>query len=427
MATAVKPATSPPAGKVPLRQELEKLGYTLQWQGTGQPIKVMKGGQAWEVPPSQYSLYGGRAYVGPDVLADVTGYQAVRPYFEQKGWDVAWEGNKAQIGHPVTGETYFLTPPALWGGRTYAPPGTLKAIEKRLTPAYETTYADISGMLDRYAVQQQVYLQSYMNQMNQYLSQHSSQALAMMQAYQQQYADALDQLQQLLQPKSEVPESVKVAIDILRKQTEENVKKLAEEMNKRGIYFSGLAAEEERKTREQLTDRERQLLAQWLDEQHKQMFQAALEMARMQAQYAQSLPQLYETVYLKPLSVMMESAKASYAEQSKLASDLLNAAAELRKWAAEQEVRAREDRLQREAKQASAAQDLSKWLQEQALKQAQLEETIRHHKATEDIQRQQQATGSSLPSALFLLPGTDVLLNEAWKAYEDMLSKSQGR
>lgn len=346
------------AYEIPLRKTFEEAGWQVKWQGSGQPIQVSYGGKTYNIGTDQYKIIGGSAYIDPEYakqLIQQAGYQPVRSALSPK-YDISYDSGQVTVKHPTTGESYTFKPEFNIAGRTYTTPATLEAIQSRLTPAYETTYKDLSGMLSNYIAQQQQYFQDYMNQINNIMKQYSDAGIAMLHAYQQQYSQALAQLQQLMQPQKDVPESVKLAIQQLREQTDENVKKLAEEMNKRGILQSGLAADMEAKLRKGALTEEQKLLANWLDQQHQQMFQAAMKMAEMQAQYARDYANLYQQAYLKPLEMSMGLAETAYKTQAGLSKEAFDVASKLKQWVAEQEDKARQDRLQREAEAQKLAQ-----------------------------------------------------------------------
>lgn len=353
------------AYETPLRKTFEEAGWQVNWLGSGQPIQVSYGNKTYNISPDQYKIIGGSAYIDPNYAANLiqqAGYQPVRSTLSPK-YDVSWDSGQVTVKHPTTGEGYSFKPEFNIAGRTYTTPSVLEAVQSRLTPAYETTYKDLSGMLSNYMAQQQQYFQNYMNQINNTMKQYSDAGIAMLNAYQQQYSQALSQLQQLMQPQTDVPESVKIAIDRLKEQTDENIKKLTEEMNARGILQSGLAADMEAKLRKGALTEQQQLMANWLDQQHQQMFQAAMKMADMQAQYAGNYANLYQQAYLKPLEISMNLATTAYQTQAGLSQQAFDIASKLKQWVAEQEGSARTSRLEREAEAQKQAQQqaLEQW------------------------------------------------------------------
>ncbi len=346
------------AYETPLRKTFEEAGWQVKWQGSGKPIQVSYGGQTYNIGPDQYKIIGGSAYIDPNYakqLVQQAGYQPVRSTLSPK-YDISWDSGQVTVKHPTTGESYTFKPEFTIAGRTYTTPSMLETIQSRLTPAYETTYKDLSGMLANYTAQQQQYFQNYMNQINNIMKQYSDAGIAMLNAYQQQYSQALAQLQQLMQPQKDIPESVKIAINRLKEQTDENIKQLTEEMNRRGILQSGLAADMEAKLRKGALTEQQQLLANWLDQQHQQMFQAAMKMADMQAQYAANYANLYQQAYLKPLEMGLGIAETAYKTQAGLSQQAFDIASKLKQWVAEQEESARTSRLEREAEAQRQAQ-----------------------------------------------------------------------
>ena len=310
-----------------VRPALEKLGYSVQWQGQGKPLLISKGGKTQEFSDYTYDPQTQKSYVAPESLAKLTGYAPVRSTLEGAGYGVGWDAEKGQVQvvNPFTGQQYETKPPVIWGNRAYADPGLLESIQSRLGP----TPGRMEQEFNQYTKQQNDLINTALNNMNAAIAKQSDAAIKMYQEYQQQFGAALDQLRSLMQPRSDVPESVKVALDMLKQQTDENVKALGEEMNRRGIYQSGIAIDEERKLRDKMTMAQRQTLAQWLDEQHKQMYQAALALANMQAQYARGLPNIYAQAYIEPLKQQANLAATEYQMRSGLNKEAYSARQQL--------------------------------------------------------------------------------------------------
>ncbi|KYH31132.1 stalk domain-containing protein [Neomoorella mulderi] len=42
--------------QVPLRSTLESMGYKVDWQGEGKPIKASKGGKSYDITPGMYEF-----------------------------------------------------------------------------------------------------------------------------------------------------------------------------------------------------------------------------------------------------------------------------------------------------------------------------------------------------------------------------------
>lgn len=426
----------------PLRQTLEKQGYQVYFQGAGKPIKVSKGGQTYEI--KDYQIKGGTAYVDPSTLSKLTtttttssapkvaapsaGDVPVRSSLEQAGLKVSYNpSNKSvTVTHPVTGYSYTWTPTKGVEGKYYASPEEIERVKGYVTPSYEKVpqqvMADLAAyqkqmtdMWNQYYNNQQQLISGYMKQMTDYIKQWQEAGLDMMRQYQQQYSVVLEQLQKLMNPDPTVPESVKLALDLVKKQTDENIRVLNEEMIRRGIYGSTIAADRIRKLQETMTDEQRAILAQWLDNQHKQMLQATLQYAAAQERYAQGLANMYGQVYQRPIEMSMNllqgvtSMQQGLAQQGlqlqkDLATQGLNVSTQLRQWAGQQEDAARQARLQQELEAQKAAQEQARWEAEQALKQAQFQldvakaqEEARHNRAMES-----RPTGSSYPSVSLL-------------------------
>lgn len=297
----------------------------------------------------------------------------VRSTFEEKGYRVTYnpDTGTVTVGHSDNPYLYKATvkPSGIAGGTAYVPESKVQAIEERVTPPYQKTYTELTSMAQDFLANMNNIASTYLNTINNYVKQYGDAGLAMLQAYQQQYSQALAQLQQLMQPRSDVPESVKLAIQLLKEQTDENLKALDEEMIRRGIYRSGIAADMRQKLYKGQLEEEQKLLAQWLDQQHQQMYNAALEYARMQANYASGLANLYQAAVMKPIELGMGAAQTAYQIQSGLAEKAFDIAKSLKTWLAERQQAAQQSALQYETELAKQQFDIQKWLAEQALKE----------------------------------------------------------
>ncbi len=163
------------------------------------------------------------------------------------------------------------------------------------------------------------YFTNYMNDMNSYMDQYGQAGQELLRNYQMQYSQALQGLQNLLAQKPEVPESVKYAIDSLKKQTDQNIQYINEDMNRRGIYNSTIATDRAAQERTRMSDQERALLSNWLDQQHQQMYQTALKMADMQAGYASNYANLAAQTTLGALDKRMGLAGKAFDIQNQMA------------------------------------------------------------------------------------------------------------
>ncbi len=388
----------------------------------------------------------------PQYFKDAPKLVPVRSTFEEKGYRVTYspDTGTVTVGHSDNPYLYKATvkPSGIAGGTAYIPEGQVKVVEERATPPYQKTYAELTAMAEDFLGKVSNLANTYLSTINNYVKQYGDAGLAMLQAYQQQYSQALAQLQQLMQPQRDVPESVKLAIQLLKEQTDENLKALDEEMIRRGIYRSGIAMDMAQKLRKGQLEEEQKLLAQWLDQQHQQMYNAALQYAQMQASYASGLANLYQAAVMKPIELGMGAAQTAYQLQSDLAktayqmrSDIASRAFDiaqsLRTWLAEQQQQVQEAALQYQQELAKQQFDLQKWLAEQELKERQfgleqqklasldeyrrallgqraqeLAERIRHNKAMEE-----QAGGS----IIFNLPsGGGISYDEALRILEGL-------
>lgn len=456
------------ANGVALREEIEKRGGKVTWQGAGKPIKVELGGKTFDI--QDYSVVGGKAQVSPETLSKLTGYQPVRSTLEGR-YEVGWDPKAGQVTvkDPLTGKSATVTPQAVWGGRSYVSPEKVEEVKRQLaTPweeaarkseevfkkeyepavreAYETWRGEMGrgwqeyeqGMrreYENYSAEVRRLTDSYIEGINSIAAQLSDAGLRALNAYQQQFSQAVGLLQQYLQRQPEIPASVKLALEEVKKAVDENAKALAEEMNRRGILQSGLAFEEERKLREKGLTEQEKILAQWLDQEHENMMRAVFELANMYATSAGPLAELQYRALAEPLQMRTrgletlyktgtELASAGYglgtellgkrlglAEQlatkglefaTGLAEERYKKATELAEWLAEQEREAYKAVLEKRAKDAELAWELQSKLwdlaqkeADRALRERSLAETIRHHKAIEDIQRTQGASGAS--------------------------------
>ncbi|WP_026487651.1 hypothetical protein [Caldanaerobius polysaccharolyticus] len=394
---------------VPLRSTLEKAGYKVTWQGVGQPIKIEKEGQTYDISPSNYQLRGGKAYLDSSVLPGLmekAGYQWVREAIPQgAGYQYNYNSKTGQVtvSHPFGG-SYTFTNPIVAGGRAYVSPSEAQTAKSVVGPPYETGLAEVEKLWSDYSTKQQEaiskhyayqdqLLKDYMNQINNFTKQYGDAALAMLNTYQQYYQQALQQLQKLMTPDTTVPETVKVSLSILQKNLQDNLQQLNEEMNRRGIYQSGLAAEMERKMREGELTEEQKILAQWLDDVHQRAYDAALRYADYLTKYASGLADMYGTAYLKPIELAQQAAKEAYTLTSGLAENRFKAESDLqaqgfdvlsklRQTAAEQAQKIAETLRQRQW-------DLEDWERQ---RKAALEDWQRQRQAAlEDWQRQRQA------------------------------------
>lgn len=346
----------------------------------------------------------------PELFAP-QGYVPLRSTFEQQGYDVRYYGKDSpvEIKHPVTGDVYKVKPTYI-GSTAYIPQASVQKITDQLTPYYEKAISDIKGMFSDYQKQwQQAWtdyyntaqqqINNYMQQMNNYISQIGNAGIQMLNAYQQQYSQALGELQQYLNQKPEVPDSVKLALDLLKKQTDENIKALNEEMNRRGIYNSGIAAEEIRKAQEALGTAQADVLAKWLDQYHNQMYQAVMQKAKMMADFAGNFANLYSQAYQKPLELAMQNyanvfgmqqqlAQQAYQQQVQQAQQAFDVMSRLRQALADYEQEARKLKQQRESEAAKQQLDLQKWLISQQIRMLPYTQITPYQQAQLDLSRQ---------------------------------------
>ena len=331
---------------VPLRGTLEKAGYKVTWQGEGQPIKIEKGGQSYDILPGAYEVRDGTAYLDPSTVPSImqkAGYQWVREALPPSvGYQYSYDEptGKVTVSNIRGGSPYTFVSPITVSGRAYVPQSEVQTARTVSGPPYEAGIAQTEKLWSDYMTKQQEaiakhyayqdqLLKDYLNQVNNFTKQYGDAALAMLNVYQQHYQQALNQLQKLMQPDTTVPETVKVALSLLQKDLQDNIQRLNEEMNRRGIYQSGLAADMERKLREGELTEEQKILAQWLDDVHQRAYDAALRYADYLTKYASGMADLYGTAYLKPIELASRAASEAYKLSSGLAESRFKAESDL--------------------------------------------------------------------------------------------------
>ncbi len=402
-------STKTDSGNVPLRSTLESQGYSVQFQGVGKPLVVSKGGQNYQI--TNYTLQNGTAYVPSSVLSGLSKQHSlvpIRSTVEGKNLDVTYDptSGNVTVTHPVSKESYTIQPNLIVGGKAYTTQEELDRAVNRVTPGYEKAYQEGQAALNEYLSrrealdrqfleEQRSTANKYIDTMNKYMQQYQEAGLAMLKQYQEQYSQAMTQLQQYLNPNPEIPESVKLAIDMLKQQLDENIRVINNELNRRGVYDSRSAVRAIQKARESMGQQQAQILADWLDNQHKQMFQAAMQLANMQANFASNYANLYGQAYLKPLELGMNMAKEGFALQQNLSQQQYNMQRELAETGfnvaqglydafVKGEDALKAELRKQEIEQAKQILEALKWQQDYALKQAQLAETQRHNIAMEN-------------------------------------------
>lgn len=165
------------------------------------------------------------------------------------------------------------------------------------------------------------YISDYLGTMNNYMKQYNEAGLAMLRDYQTNYAQALNQLRQLMETKPEVPESVKQSISLLRDQTAENAKLIDEQLNHMGVLYSGQTGKRHEDLYKNLDQQTASMLNNWLDQEHQKMYQTALKLADMQASYANNYANLASQIKLGALDKAMGLAGQEYQMRSGLAKD----------------------------------------------------------------------------------------------------------
>jgi hypothetical protein len=352
-----------------------------------------------------------------------------RKTFESSGYNVTYnpDSETVTVANPINPYTYSYTfkPTTIENGVSYIDPQTVQIAQAKLTPPYQNTYNELSSMASGLINQISGLANGYMQNMNNYMKQYSDAGIAMLKAYQDQYSQALGQLQQLMQPQKDVPDSVKLAVQLLKEQVDDNLKALDEDMIRRGVYRSGIAAEEAQKLRKGQLDNEQQILAQWLDQQHQQMYNAALEYAKMQANYAGNYATMYQQAVMQPLQMGMSVAKNAYDMQSQLAQKAYDLSAGLRQWYDQQrledmryktqeDIALQKENAQSQQKLLELAWDKYKWENPSAYQQAQL-----------GLQNNRYNLDAAYKSAEIAKINADVSANAATKsAIADILSSS---
>lgn len=281
-----------------------------------------------------YGLYEAKkGYESSTNPADKTYYGNMGKYFRSHGatLDPNNTMNAKQYSNAYWGQFGMGTQPQVH-----------EAYKSSETPSTVSEYGSSVGYAPSgdYFSQQQGYINNYLSQMNNYMQQYNAAGLQMLRDYQANYAQALDQLRSLMERKPEVPESVKTAIDIMKQQTAENAKAIDEQLNAMGVLYSGRTGQEHDKLYRNLDNQTRTLLSNWLDQQHNQMYQAALKLADMQAGYARDYANLSAQYQLGAIDKAMGLAGQQYNMLSGLTRDQQNYDLQLRQMAAQQQAAA---------------------------------------------------------------------------------------
>ncbi|AYO30864.1 hypothetical protein D2962_09755 [Biomaibacter acetigenes] len=398
-------ASTPTSSGVAVRSTFEPQGLKVDFDSSTGVIRVYdpKTGHSATIDKNNYKIINGKAYIAPNVAQNVkntisSGKYTLPGYGSSLTKSPTAPGSSGTIVSGTAGK----------GTSTDVPKGTLEDYYKDETAQLKKYMEQQTAINQRYFEQQQQQINTFIQQMNNYMSQLSDAGLAMLRQYQEQYEQAIAQLRQYLQPSTEIPESVKVALDVLDKQLNENIRQINNILNERGVYNSSIAADRIKQAQDAIGTEKAQLLAQWLDDQHKQMFQAAMQMANMQAQYAANYANLYSQAYMQPLQQGMSLASNIYGLQSNLAQQQYQAQSALAETGLtianqiyETFVKGKQAEKQAEQEAQQKADQLAweqlKWAGEQALRQAQLQETQRHNIAME-----RKPSGSSYPSAAYI-------------------------
>jgi len=360
-----------------LREEIEKRGGKVTWQGAGKPIKVEYGGKTVEISPSEYEVRWDpqektwRAFTTPETLAKATGTVPARATFEAKGYEVEWRPDTKQVvvRDPSTGREATLTPTALWGDRAWVEPEKIPQAEEQLKLPAERVAEEQAAEWKAFSDKAQQTLKEYSDKRMAYIDKISDAALVAYKVYQDQFAQALDLLKQQMQQSREMPLSLKIAIDELRKRVDEESKRVRDEMIRRGIAQSGIAIEEERKLRERGLTEEQKLIANWLDQEYEKATRAVFQLANLYAQSAGPMAEMYYRAATVGPQAAMELEKEMMGYGMQLAQKGYDVLSELRRWKTEQRQQAEQDWARRLQEAQKFAWEQLKWGTEQAQKE----------------------------------------------------------
>jgi len=244
---------------VPLRSTIEGLGGQVQWQGQNQPITVTYQGAQYQVPPDVYQINSqGQAMVPAGWLQ-----QNLETPTEQM--------NQAMQGTPMD-------------------PNFYNSIAQSIMGAYG----------------------QYQQQMQQMIGQLGSVGAQILNSYQQQFDQALAQMQAAEQENPNSDPAVQAAIQILRQQNAIDNQNLQEELNARGLSQSGIMAYEQGQLQQNLTNQEAQLVGNWVQQQQQNVFQATMAAAQMQSQFANNYANLMQQVETLPIQMDAQMAQQGF-------------------------------------------------------------------------------------------------------------------
>ena len=391
-------------GLLAARPELEKLGLTVNWNKDAPGVFTVAGagGKSMVITPKLQG--GGASYIAPSDIDRVkasllaskaqAGTTTPTTTTTDTTTEVLDQGKRAgnSVKEILKGDNGTALGYIGWDGKQYnldgtpySGPGTAANVVTQTQDDFTKFQADMKATTDAYFQSQQAAIQ-----------QLSAAGAAMMKLYNDQYAKALELLQGQLRQDPAIPQSVKLAIQELRKGVAENGNALLEVMNARGILRSGITADELRKLAESGNVQEQKMLAQWLDQQHADMTKATYALADMYAQSAGTMAQMYYQTTTAPIQAQMNLGQQLYAANTGLAQKAFEISSGLRKWGYEQDAAARA--AEAEAAQAAARQQFEVWktllpyqLQTAAqLAQAEqdwarMDETQRHNKVMEGL------------------------------------------
>jgi len=411
---------SPSAVAVRDTFESDNYKYKVQYDNATGVIRVYdpNTGHSATIDKNNYKIVDGKAYIAPNIAENVvktisSGKYTLPGYGSTStasGGTLGTTGTKTSTG--TTTSTSTEVPGYEWEDYYKNQMAQLTQYQQQQAALYQQYYE-----------QQQEQINDYLQQMNEYMSQLSDAGLAMLQQYEEQYQQAIQQIQQYLEADTEIPQSVQLALQVLDEQLTKNIQSINNELNARGVYNSSMAADRIQEATEAMGTEKAQILANWLDQQHEQMFQAAIQLANLQAQYASNYANLYSQAYMQPLTQAMSLASNAYTLQSNLASQQYQAQSALAQTGLtlanqiyETFVKGKQAEEQAQAEAAAKAQEvaigLQKWSAEQQLKQqqlgldvARLQETQRHNIASENISATRAANAASstkLPSVSLL-------------------------
>jgi hypothetical protein len=321
------------SNNVAVRSTFEGQGYNVEYDSNTGAIRVYdpKTGHSANIMPGAYSIQNGSAYISPDVVSQVTNtiQSGKYTYYPETSMfpNSPYTSNYVQNQQATKA---YLNNLAQSNQNAYSTEQSmLNNFLNQQTAANQQAYQQNQATLNNYIkqtqannqafyTQQQQVINNYLQQMNNFAQQYGTVGLAILQQYQQQFQNAVDQVKTLMSQDSSVPQSVQLALDLLDKQLQNNIRYLNNEMNGRGLYNSSIALNAIEQAQTDTGNQKEQLLANWLDQQHQELYNATMQLAKMYEDYANNYANLQSQYATKPLDIGMQTLQNATNLQSNL-------------------------------------------------------------------------------------------------------------